>query len=295
MTTTSAPARTGRLLRIPGGRLAAETPGAAARLAAGAGWLLGPRAWRICQAGRSNNQGGVHRLERRWGAAVSAFLDIRWDVAGLEHAVPDRRFIVLPLHEGFADALGVLQLNLDVRFVARNELFEWPALGRYLRDTAQVLIDPGEARTAYRHLLRSGQDVLDRGEALVMFPQGSILGIEVAFWQGAFRLAQQLDAWVLPVVMTGSHRVWEHPYSPLVRFGQPMSMRVLPPVPPGEAVGAARTIEAEMKRMALDSVAPPRRFRPEVDGYWDDYPYEIDPAFPELAIRVATHRESLSQ
>ncbi|MCP4225602.1 MAG: 1-acyl-sn-glycerol-3-phosphate acyltransferase [Actinomycetia bacterium] len=284
------------MIRLPGGRLAAETPRQAARLAAGGGWFLGPWARRICRTGRSGDRLGLHRLEQRWGAAVSDFLDIDWDLTGLDFIVTGRRSILLPLHEGFADALAVLRLGRQVGFVARDELFEWPTLGRYLRDTDQVLIDPASGRAAYRHLLEAGGEVLDRGEALVVFPQGSILGIEVAFWPGAFQLAERLDAWIVPVVLTGSHRVWEYPYSPLVRFGQRMSVRVLPPLPPGEAVDGARELEAEMKRIALaGSMAPPRRFRPDVDGYWDDYGYEIDPAFPDLAAQVASHREQLGR
>lgn len=292
MTSLSVRPQTSRLLRIPGGRLAAETPRAAARLAAGASWFLGPWARRICRAGRTGNRVGLHNLERRWGAAVSDFLGIEWDVSGLEHLVPGRRSIVLPLHEGFVDGLAVLRLGMDVKFVGRDELSEWPTLDRYLHDTGQVLIDPAAGRTAYRRLLESGRATLDQGEGLVVFPQGSILGIEVAFWQGAFRLAEALDAWIVPVVITGSHRVWEYPYSPQVRFGQTVSVRVLPPVPPREAVKTASTLETEMKRVALeDVVAPARRFRPEVDGYWDGYGYDIDPAFPELAAQVAAHRE----
>ena len=38
-------------------------------------------------------------------------------------------------------------------------------------------------------------------------------------------------------------------------------------------------------------MSPPRRFVPEVDGYWEGYAYEIDPMFPELARKVQRHRE----
>jgi len=285
-----------RLIRIPGGRLAAETPREAAQLAAGAGWLLGAPVRRMSQAGRSGDRALLHQLERRWALAVSDFLGIKLDVTGRDHIVAGRRTIVVPLHEGFVDAVALLRLDLDLRFVASGELFEWPTLGRYLRNTSQVLINTSRPPTAYRQLLRSGRVVLDGGEAMVMFPQGSILGIEVAFWRGAFRLAEQLDAWVLPVVLTGSHRVWEYPFSPLVRFDQPMSMRILAPIAPGQAGAEARALEVEMKRIALhESVAPARRFVPEIDGYWDDYRYSIDPSFPGLAAQVASHRELLTR
>jgi len=284
----------GRVIRLPGGRLAAGTQLEAARLAAGAGWFLGPWARRLYRAGHAGDRSTLHDLERRWAAGVSAFLGIEWDIDGLEHGVAGRRLIILPLHEGFADGLAVLRLGLDARVVARDELFEWPTLGRYLRATDQVLIDPSAGPTAYRRLLRSGEVALDQEEALVVFPQGSILGIEVAFWRGAFHLAERLEARVLPVVITGSHRVWEYPYSPLVRFGQRVSVRVLPAVPPDEAIERAGALEVQMKQIALsDATEPARRFRPEVDGFWDDYSYTIDPAFPELAATIAAHRESL--
>lgn len=279
---------------IPGGRLAAESAPQAARLAAGAGWFFGPWAWRIGRAGRSGDRTTLHRLERQWGASVSKFLGIEWDMAGLEHLTPARRYILLPLHEGFADALALLRLGPALRFVARDELFEWPTLGRYLRDSGQVLIDTTHGRTAYRHLQTAGGSVLNGGEALVVFPQGSILGIEVAFWHGAFRLAERLDAWIVPVVLSGSHRVWEYPYSPIVRFNQRMSVRVLPPVPPERAVTEARATEREMKRVALaGSMTSVRRFRPELDGFWDDYRYEIDPDFPALKAAVSSHRRMI--
>ena len=47
-----------------------------------------------------------------------------------------------------------------------------------------------------------------------------------------------------------------------------------------------------MKQLALASATPPRHFDPIRDGYWDDYRYEIDPTFPDLAQRIASHRRS---
>jgi 1-acyl-sn-glycerol-3-phosphate acyltransferase len=227
---------------------------------------------------------------------VANFLRIEWDVAGLENVVAGRRYVVVALHEGFADALALLRLGLDLRFVARDELAEWPTLGRYLSDTGQLIVEEGRSRVSYRRLITGGAAALEAGEALAIFPQGSILGVETAFWPGAFRLAERLDAWILPVALTGSHRVWEHPYSPLVRFGQKMSMRVLPGVEPDRAVDQSREIERELKQLALTGeMAAPRRFEPEVDGFWDGYRYEIDPDFPDLAARIAEHRRAASR
>lgn len=274
--------------------MAVSTAGDWARTMAGASWYLGPWGWRLRLAARRGRRKKLHAMERQWAEAVRGFLRIRLRIDGWDNVDPSESYVVTPLHEGFADVLALLTLPLDLRFVARDELFEWPTLGRYLRDSSQIVVPTSAGRTAYRELLRRSAAVFATGESLVLYPQGAILGIESAFWPGAFRLAANFDRPVLPVVLTGSHRVWEYPYSPLLRFGQTMTMQVLEPITPTQAVGEASDLEREMKQLALASSVPPRRFDPEVDGYWDDYDYEIDPDFPQVAELVARHRAGRS-
>jgi 1-acyl-sn-glycerol-3-phosphate acyltransferase len=50
-----------------------------------------------------------------------------------------------------------------------------------------------------------------------------------------------------------------------------------------------------MKQKALQAFPEPRHFDPDRDGWWDDYGYEIDPDYPELAERVAEHRRAMPQ
>ena len=235
-----------------------------------------------------------HAFERFWARAAVRLLGINLRATGLEHAAPNRSYIVAPLHEGFGDIPALLHLPLDLRFVARSELGEWRVLGKYLRSSSQLIADPEAPIAAYRTLLREAASVFEEGESLVVFPQGGILGIESAFTAGAFRLAERCRQPLLPVVLAGSHRVWEHPFSPRVRFNQSIRMEVLPAIEPTELRGALPAIQTQMKRRALAADPQPRRFVPERDGWWDDYRYEIDEAFPDLARRVERHRALLS-
>ncbi len=202
----------------------------------------------------------------------------------------------MPLHEGLADVLAVLQLPLRLRFVVRDEFVDWPLLGGYLKDSRQIAIRPEDGTRAYRTMLRAAREVFAEGESLVVFPQGSILGIETAFLPGAFAVARAFQRPILPIVLTGSHRVWEQTYNPRIRRGERMSVRVLPPIAESEVcardVDALRLdVQQRLKAAALDGVmAPPRRFIPARDGYWDGYAYEIDPAFPDLAADIAARR-----
>jgi 1-acyl-sn-glycerol-3-phosphate acyltransferase len=231
-----------------------------------------------------------HRLERLWARLSVRLLGITMQVSGLENFDRDGSYVVVPLHEGFADAVALFHLPLGLRFVTREELAGWKVLGSYLEASGQIAVDPEKPVSAYRKLLEGAQGVFAEGDSLVVFAQGTILGIESAFSEGAFRLAERENRPLLPVVLTGSHRVWDHPFSPRVRFGQTIRMEVLPPIEPEDARSSFASLPDRMRRAALAGSPPARRFVPERDGWWDDYRYEIDPAFPELAERVRRHR-----
>ena len=270
------------------------------RAAIGIGFWLGAPLLALRLLGRAGRRRELHRVARWWARGVARHLAIRLDLAGLDLIDPTEAYVVTPLHEGFADALGLLHLPLNLRFAARDELFGWRLFGGLLRDTEQLLLCPELGMLSYLQLRRQAPAVLDGGESLVIFPQGSILGIEIDFKAGPFALAASLGRPILPVALTGSHRVWEHPYSPRLRYGQRLSLVVLPPIWPDElrargVEGARVEVQRRLKARALDGrMAPPRRFVPERDGYWDGYAYEIDPAFPSLQAQIARHRQAVS-
>lgn len=272
---------------LPGGRFATERLADVPRIVGAAALLTGPLAH---LASRRSRRGQPRTAERKWASAAQRLLRVEVIASGLHHVDAERRYVVAPLHEGFADALALLTLPLDLRFVARDELREWGLLGRALVDGHHIGVTPESGVAAYREMLRRAPAALDQGESLVVFPQGSILGVETAFAPGAFRFARRLDVPLLPVVLSGSHRVWEHPFSPVVRPRQRIFMQVLPAVAPEEAEQSARSLERRMKSLALESAAPPRRYVPERDGWWDGYEFTIDPDYSHLAERVAVRR-----
>ena len=276
-------------LRFPKTRIAAERPREIPKVTAAAAWLLGPAALTVIARSRL---GRARAAESGWSRQAARLLGMRLQVTGLENIDPSEHYVIAPLHEGFADAIALLQLPLAMRFVARDELLGWSVLGAVLRAGGHIIVEPERPVSAYRELRRRSAPVL-ASESLVVFPQGTILGIESAFTAGAFHLARALDRPLLPIVITGTHRVWEHPYSPVVRFGQPVHLQVLPPVPASRAVAERRDIERRMKRIALEATPPPRRYEPDRDGWWDGYRYEIDTDFPELAGRVEQRRRAL--
>ncbi|MEX2424613.1 MAG: lysophospholipid acyltransferase family protein [Acidimicrobiia bacterium] len=276
-------------------RFVAES-GLANRLAAAiAGPIIVGSGRIVAAAATTKSPRLVHALERRFGRLAERLTRIHIDIDGLDRIDRTRRYVVVALHEGLADALALLRLPLGLRFLARDELFDWPGLGPYLHATGHPLVEtsprPGSARRLYRQI----ESVFEHDDNLVVFAQGSILGLEIAFQPGALHIARRFEHPILPVVLTGSHRVWEHPYSPTLRLGERISMRILPPIPPDRLDPATfRDMERSMKRVALGvDVALPRHFIPERDGWWDGYRFEIDPDFPELRRALATHRSEM--
>ena len=231
-----------------------------------------------------------HRAERTWARLAVRMLRIDLQITGLEHIDPAESYVVVPLHEGFADIVALLHLPIDLQFVARTELADWRVLGSYLRSSGQITVDTERPLAAYRHLLDRAPSVFARGESLVVFPQGTILGIESAFSEGAFRLAERQGRPVLPIVLAGAGQVWAHPFSPLVRFRRTIRMEILDAIPAKAARSHIPELQRQMKQIALARSPQARRFVPERDGWWDDYRYEIDPGFPKLLSRVERHR-----
>ena len=54
-------------------------------------------------------------------------------------------------------------------------------------------------------------------------------------------------------------------------------------------------LQVRMKQQALASGPGPRRFVPERDGWWDEYRYEIGPAFTDLLQQVESHRAAMKR
>jgi len=260
------------------------------RLSLSALILFGPLRWTLLAAGRFGRRTVLHRVERLWSKAMMRALDMRVTVTGLEHIDPDEQYLVAPLHEGFADPLVLSALTMDLSFAARDELFTWRLLGPYLRSSDHTSISTNSGPSGYRALLRGAATAFSRDESFVAFPQGTILGIEAGFYPGPFRAAERLGHPLLPIVISGTHRVWEFPYRPVLRRSQSVRVAILPPVPSECAVEQMRATERLMKQIALTGSPSPRRYRPDRDGWWDAYRYRIDTDFGDLAHRVAARR-----
>lgn len=127
--------------------------------------------------------------------------------------LPDGPIIVIANHTSYADgvllALACRRLGRPLRLLATAGLFKAPVLGRLLRRLGFIPVNRGSVSAI--HALDDAAEALERGEAIGLFPEGRITR-DPAKWPeraktGAVRLALRTGAPIVPVAMSGAHRL----------------------------------------------------------------------------------------
>lgn len=153
----------------------------------------------------------------------------RCSVEGTERLPRDGAFLIISNHLSLIDppVLGAL-IPRRIVFMAKEELFHAPIIGQLVSWYGAFAIRRGEAD---RQALRKAVGVLEHGQVLGMFPEGtrSKTGKMNEAHPGAALIALLSGATVVPVAITGTDRV-RSPLSLLarpriaVRVGEPFKM-----------------------------------------------------------------------
>jgi 1-acyl-sn-glycerol-3-phosphate acyltransferase len=150
-----------------------------------------------------------HRLAAWWGRFSARLFGISIEVIGRENYDSGKHYLVLSNHAGMADIpllLGFMDLNL--RFVAKEELGKIPVFGWSMKQAGYVMIRRGQNREALKSLL-DATEVLKKGRSVHIFPEGtrSATGELLPFKRGAFLVAQKGKTELLPVTIIGSNLI----------------------------------------------------------------------------------------
>ena len=172
-----------------------------------------------------------------------AFPYARFDLSGLEH-IPDEGPVLLATnHRSYFDvvAIGLVaaRLHRPVRFMAKQEVFDAPVVGRLARSLGGIAVDRGTGST---EPMRQAAAALRAGEVVIVLPQGTIPRGEAFFdpvlhgHTGAARLAAETGAPVVPIGLWGTEQVWPrsskvpnmttlaHPPRVTVTVGEPVAL-----------------------------------------------------------------------
>lgn len=183
----------------------------------------------------------------------------RKDWHGAEHLPTDRGFIAVSNHMSYADPITLAHFLYNnghtVRFLAKASLFSAPFIGWLVRGFDQIPVHRGTARAA--EALEDGVDVLERGDMIAMFPEGTLTR-DPALWPmvgrtGVARMALTTGAPVIPVAQWGAQRLLP-PYGKVPRLFPRTRMTVVagPPVDLDEFRG--RELDTATLRAATDRI-----------------------------------------
>jgi 1-acyl-sn-glycerol-3-phosphate acyltransferase len=162
-----------------------------------------------------------------------------------------------PLTNGYA----VTRAGRRPRFLAKEDLFRIPIVGRALRGAGQIPVSRG---TRGQSSLDRAVSALERGEVIVVYPEGTVTtnedGLPMQGKTGVVRLALRTGVPITPMASWGSREVWQKTGHGSLKFGRPIWTSVgeplaLPAVPDG-GQAELRDLTAEVMgaigRLAVD-------------------------------------------
>jgi len=181
--------------------------------------------------------------ERIVQTVVSAIWGFK--VEGLERVPRSGPLIVAFNHASLLDGPLAGTALAPVRrpnFLAKKELFAYPVLSSYLRQTGVIPLDRA---TGDHSAMRAALEVLERGGTVALSPEGTRVkpGEKRAPKLGVSFLASKSGACVLPVRLLGTAN-FPRSFPLEVRFGSPL--------PPPQAEG--REAASSFARAVMDAI-----------------------------------------
>jgi 1-acyl-sn-glycerol-3-phosphate acyltransferase len=139
----------------------------------------------------------------------------RLEVAGADRIPAAGAAILVANHESRLDPFVLAALtSRPIRFMAKEELWRWRWLGAIMDALGGVPVRRGSARAA----VVQARELLEAGELLALFPQGTVLPYrQRPFQRGAARLALRTGAPLVPVCLVGTERALR-PRRPRIGF-----------------------------------------------------------------------------
>jgi 1-acyl-sn-glycerol-3-phosphate acyltransferase len=145
---------------------------------------------------------------RNWNLMVLNFMGVRYRILG-EIPETEAGMVVVANHQSNLDSLlvhGVIPLQM--KFVAKKQLFRIPIFGWALWGCRHVSVKRDRSKRDLDSVAKI-KSWLGRGFNIFMFPEGtrSRTGELARFKSGAFRVARSSGATILPVAIVGTNKI----------------------------------------------------------------------------------------
>lgn len=179
--------------------------------------------------------GPSHRVASFWAWLILKTCGVEVDVEGQGNLESGRTYVLASNHQSLFDTPIVFAyLPLSFRILYKKSLNRIPFLGWHLFLSGHVGVER-ENPTRARQSLDHAAERIRSGTSVVVFPEGtrSYDGVMRPFRKGSFRLALKAGTPVVPLTISGSHRVMKrgkvtvYPGKVSLRIGEPISVEGL--------------------------------------------------------------------
>ncbi len=150
-----------------------------------------------------------YQFLKLWSWTFSKLNFIPYEITGKENIQTGKTYIYISNHTSYLDIPGVcLTVPTQIRPLAKKELKKIPVFG-WIAENAAIIVDRSSnesRRKSMDHL----KDVLKRGISILIFPEGTQNRSKEPlqpFYDGAFRIAIEMQQPVLPMVILGAGRL----------------------------------------------------------------------------------------
>lgn len=146
---------------------------------------------------------------RLWSFLFSFFNRIIYKVEGKEHFDKAQNYVVISNHTSFLDTPAIPQaIDAPFKALAKKELTKIPIFG-FLIKTVTEVVDRSSGKSRQKSKERLNE-VLENESSILVFPEGTMNRTDQPlqrFYDGAFRIAIDAQAPILPIVMKGASKL----------------------------------------------------------------------------------------
>lgn len=196
----------------------------------------------------------LHLFTCAW-ASLYVWINPMWPVriVGREHIEPNVPYVMVANHLSLLDILVLFRLFRHFKWVSKIENFRVPCIGWNMSLNGYIPLTRGDTRSIAA-MMDACRRSLKQGNPLMMFPEGtrSKDGKLRPFKLGAFRLAREMSLPILPIVIEGTGDALPKAGFVLPPGKHPITIRVLPPIPPQSFEGlTAEQLTARVRGVFL--------------------------------------------
>jgi 1-acyl-sn-glycerol-3-phosphate acyltransferase len=150
-----------------------------------------------------------HWVARLWGRTIFR-VNPFWALSlrGAENIPRDRPVVIVSNHQSLGDVLVLFHLPMQFKWVSKASVFRVPLVGWFMHHAGYIALQRNDRRSIVA-CMKKARDYLQEGLSVLLFPEGtrSLDGTVGPFKNGAFSLAVQTGADILPVTLHGTGHI----------------------------------------------------------------------------------------